>query len=160
MHELTAANQAAHLQHAGSCCHSAFATVKLLYLVHRSQMRFLLLLPQQIRRITVFTLPIPWERRISQRYDCWQSVMASVGESKLWCTEWTDICGPRSKDQQTILKGCSAAKKTSASAGNMNISGNMFTFQQDSTPAHRAQGHNWATASQYSRLHCSRHVVT
>jgi len=35
MHELTAANQAAHLQHAGSCCHSAFATVKLLYLVHR-----------------------------------------------------------------------------------------------------------------------------
>jgi len=34
--------------------------------------------------------------------------------------------------------------------------GNMFTFQQDSPPAHRTRD----TIEQYSRLHCSRHVAT
>jgi len=54
-HELTAANQAAHLYSAqGSSSCSAFATV-ILTLSGSQMRRFLLSLPHQIRRMTVFT---------------------------------------------------------------------------------------------------------
>ena len=138
-HELTAANQTARFQRAGQLL-QRFSDSDVDYIIFTDEKLFTVSSPSNTQNDRLYVArptrkDVSATRLLRTRANFSQSLMVSVGVSKLGCTEMSFV-EPGAKINGQYYLDVLLSKLLPAMR---RISGNMFVFQQDSAPAHRAR---------------------